>query len=145
MAEDAAQASTRSRSRMPSKTVSRARAGRRSGVRRAACRKRLHSIGVRLSETKPEIRMATLMVTANSWNRRPMMPLMNSTGMKTAASESVMERMVKPISRAPSMAACMRGLPISMWRTMFSRITMASSTTKPTESVSAISERLSSV
>ena len=32
--------------------------------------------------------------------------------------------------------------PISMWRTMFSSITMASSTTKPTESVSAISERL---
>ena len=102
-------------------------------------------MGVRLSETKPEIRIATLMVTANSWNRRPMMPLMNSTGMNTAASDSVMERMVKPISRAPSSAACMRGLPISMWRTMFSSITMASSTTKPTESVSAIRDRLSSV
>ncbi len=36
----------------------------------------------------------------------------------------------------------MRDLPISMWRTMFSSMTMASSTTKPTESVSAISERL---
>ena len=62
-------------------------------------RKRLHSIGVRLSETKPEIRIATLMVTANSWNSRPTMPPMNSTGMNTAASESVMERIVKPISR----------------------------------------------
>ena len=73
-----------------------------------------------------------------------MMPLMNNTGMNTAASERVMERIVKPISRPPSNAACMRGLPISMCRTMFSRITMASSTTKPTESVSAMSERLSS-
>ncbi len=36
----------------------------------------------------------------------------------------------------------MRVLPISMWRTMFSSITMASSTTKPTDSVSAISDRL---
>ncbi len=32
-----------------------------------------------------------------------------------------------------------------MWRTMFSIMTMASSTTKPTEMVSAISEKLSSV
>ena len=38
------------------------------------------------------------MVTANSLNSRPRMPPMNSTGMKTAASESVMETMVKPIS-----------------------------------------------
>ena len=46
--------------------------------------------------------MATQMVTANSLKSRPRMPPMNSTGMKTAASESVMETMVKPISpRAP--------------------------------------------
>ena len=37
----------------------------------------------------------------------------------------------------------MASLPISMWRTMFSSMTMASSTTKPTDSVSAMSERLS--
>ena len=36
----------------------------------------------------------------------------------------------------------MRVSPISMWRTIFSSMTMASSTTNPTESVSAISERL---
>ena len=68
---------------------------------------------------------------------------MNSTGINTAASDSVMEIIVKPISRAPVKAACMGGSPISMCRTMFSSITMASSTTKPTESVNAISERLS--
>ena len=63
--------------------------------------------------------------------------------MNTAASEIVIDTMVKPISLAPSSAACMRGLPISMCRTMFSSMTMASSTTKPTDSVRAISERLS--
>ena len=87
--------------------------------------------------------MAMPIVTANSWNSRPMMPPMNSTGMNTAVSDSVIERIVKPISRDPSSAACRGRLPISMCRTMFSSITMASSTTKPTDSVSAIRERLS--
>src|ERR1035438_5754920 len=41
-------------------------------------------MGVSVSETKPEIRMATTMVTENSCRRRPTMPPMNSTGMKTA-------------------------------------------------------------
>ena len=71
------------------------------------------------------------------------MPPMKRIGMKTAASDSVIETMVKAISFDPSSAACMRGFPISMCRTMFSSMTIASSTTKPTESVSAISERLS--
>ena len=71
------------------------------------------------------------------------MPGMNSTGMNTATSETVIEMTVKPISRVPSSAACMRDLPISMWRWMFSSTTMASSTTKPTASVSASSEILS--
>ena len=63
--------------------------------------------------------------------------------MKTAVSDSVIDRIVKPISRAPSSAACIAGFPFSMWRTMFSSITIASSTTNPTDNVSAISERLS--
>ena len=71
-------------------------------------RKRLHSIGVSVTETTPEIRIATQMVTANSLNSRPSTPPMNSTGMNTAASESVIETMVKPISREPSSAASQR-------------------------------------
>ena len=63
--------------------------------------------------------------------------------MKTAASDSVIDTIVKAISADPSSAACIRVLPISMCRTMFSSMTMASSTTNPTESVSAISDRLS--
>ena len=38
------------------------------------------------------------------------MPPMNSTGMNTAISDSVIEMMVKPISREPLMAACERFL-----------------------------------
>ena len=34
---------------------------------------------------------------------------MNSTGMNTATSDSVIERIVKPISREPSSAACIGG------------------------------------
>ena len=86
---------------------------------------------------------AAAMTTANSWSSRPTMPPMNSTGRNTAASEAVIETMVKPISRAPRRAASIRPMPSSRWRTMFSSITMASSTTKPTARVSAISERLS--
>ena len=50
--------------------------------------------------------------------------------------------MVKPISRAPFSAASNGRMPSSMWRTMFSSMTMASSTTKPTDSVSASSVML---
>ena len=63
--------------------------------------------------------------------------------MNTATSDTVIERIVKPISDAPSSAACSGFFPISMWRTMFSSITMASSTTKPTDSVRAMSESVS--
>ena len=63
--------------------------------------------------------------------------------MNTAASETVIDTTVKPISEAPSIAACLVGFPISMCRTMFSSTTIASSTTNPTASVSAISDRLS--
>ncbi len=63
--------------------------------------------------------------------------------MKTAISEVLMESTVKPISREPSMAASKGDMPASMWRLMFSMTTIASSTTKPVEMVSAISERVS--
>ncbi len=52
---------------------------------------------------------------------------------------------MKPTSFAPSNAASNRLMPASMWRVMFSSTTMASSTTKPVATVSAMSERLSRV
>ena len=68
---------------------------------------------------------------------------MNSTGMTAATSDSVIDTTVKAICREPARAASIRLMPCSSWRTMFSSTTMASSTTKPTDSVNAISERLS--
>ena len=103
---------------------------------------RAHSIGVSVSDTKPEMMMATAIVTANSRKTRPTMPPISSTGMNTAISENVIEMMVKPISRAPLSAASNGRMPPSMWRTMFSSMTMASSTTKPTDSVNASSVML---
>ena len=107
-------------------------------------RKRLHIIGVSVSDTKPDTRIADMMVTANSCSRRPSTPPMNNTGMNTAASDSVIDMIVKPISFDPLSAASRPPSPFSRWRTMFSSITIASSTTNPTDSVSAIIERLSS-
>ena len=63
--------------------------------------------------------------------------------MNTAASETVIEMMVKPISFEPLSAASNGSSPVSMWRTMFSSITMASSTTKPMDRISAIIDMLS--
>ena len=108
-------------------------------------RKRLQSIGVSVTDTTPEMRMAVMIVTANSRNSRPRMPAMNRIGMKTAASETVIDTIVKPISFDPASAACSGGSPRSMCRTMFSSITIASSTMKPTERIRAIIDRLSSV
>ena len=62
--------------------------------------------------------------------------------MSTAISETVSDTIVKPICSAPFSAAASGVSPFSMYRTMFSIITMASSTTKPVEMVSAISVRL---
>ncbi len=104
---------------------------------------RAQSIGVSVSETKPETRIATVIVTANSWKTRPTTPLISKTGMNTATSEKVMDRIVKAISFAPLRAASNGFMPFSMWRVMFSSMTIASSTTKPTESVIASSEMLS--
>ncbi len=77
---------------------------------------REHSIGVRVSATKPEISTDTATVMPNSLNSRPTRPVRNATGTKTATSAIVVARIAKPISWAPSNAARMRGLPISRWR-----------------------------
>ena len=86
--------------------------------------------------------MVTASVTANSRNRRPTMSPMNSSGISTAISETVSETIVNPICSEPFSAARSGCSPSSIYRAMFSIITMASSTTKPVEIVSAISVRL---
>ena len=56
--------------------------------------------GVSVSETSPDARIATTIVIANSRKIRPTSPDMNTSGMNTAASEIVIERIVKLISLA---------------------------------------------
>ncbi|CAH0299139.1 hypothetical protein SRABI106_03724 [Rahnella aquatilis] len=63
--------------------------------------------------------------------------------MKTAISDSVIDSTVKLTSCAPFSAARTGPIPSSICRVMFSSTTMASSTTKPVEMISAIIERLS--
>ena len=57
-------------------------------------RNRLHSIGVSVTDTTPDTRMAAAMVTANSCISRPTSPPMKSTGMNTATSDSVIDMIV---------------------------------------------------
>ena len=70
---------------------------------------------------------------------------MKSRGIKTATREMLMEITVKPIWRAPLSAASRVESPCSIKRKTFSMTTMASSTTKPTEMVMAIKDRLSTL
>ena len=67
---------------------------------------RAHISGVSVSETMPLAMIDTTIVTANSRKMRPIKPLMNTSGRKTAASESVIDRIVKLISLALLIAAC---------------------------------------
>ena len=101
-------------------------------------------MGVRVSDTNAETAIATVTVTAaNSWNIRPTIPLISSNGMNTATREIEIERIVNAISPPASSAACKGFLPISICLAMFSTMTIASSTTKPTAIDRPISDRLS--
>ena len=75
---------------------------------------REHIIGVSVSETKPDNKMAKLIVIANSKKKRPTIPPMKRIGMNTATSEMVIDSTVKPISLAPLMAASYGFMPCSM-------------------------------
>ena len=70
-------------------------------------------------------------VSANGRNHSPAPPPMKATGMNTAMIENVVAVTARPISAVPLRAAVMRSAPRSMWRTMFSRTTMASSISTP--------------
>ena len=69
-------------------------------------------MGVVVSETTMETRMAVERVTANSRKSRPTMPPISRMGMKTAISEMLMVMTVKPISLAPSSEAAIGSIPV---------------------------------
>src|ERR1700722_7715355 len=89
-----------------------------------------------------EIAIDKQRVTANSWNSRPIKPPMNSKGTNTAINERLIESTVKLTSWAPFRAAYQGDIPTSINRAIFSISTMSSSTTKPVDTVNAMSERL---
>ncbi len=103
------------------------------------------SIGVVVSDTTSDTRIATDSVTANSRNSRPTIPPISRIGINTAISDVLIDSTVKPISFDPSSPRRTASCPLSRCRLMFSITTIASSTTKPVEIVSAIRLRLSSV
>ena len=113
-------------------------------LRRACRSSRLHIIGVSVSDTTADATTAMVSVSANSRNMRPTRPVMNSSGMNTAISETrERDHREADLARAAQRRLEAAFSPSSMWRTMFSIMTMASSTTKPVPIVSAISDRLS--
>ena len=81
---------------------------------------------------------------ANGWRMRPTTPPIMRSGMNAAISERVIDRTVKMISFAPVTAARRGGTPAAMWRSVLSATTTASSTTSPTDRVSASRVILSS-
>ncbi|CUI44712.1 Uncharacterised protein [Achromobacter xylosoxidans] len=94
------------------------------------------------TDTTSEIRMAATSVIENSRNSRSTSPPMNRIDTNTTDSASVIATSVKPTSRTPRRAAWRGPSPRSRWREMFSSTTMASSTTRPAATISAISDRL---
>jgi len=100
-------------------------------------------MGTRVRETPAETRIARETTIANSWKSPPTTPGMKKMGMKTATSEIEIETIVNHISCEPRIAASKGSMPASTWRTMFSSMTIASSTTRPTASVMPRSETLS--
>ncbi len=89
--------------------------------------------------TNSDTSTANATVTPNWKKILPIMPPMNATGMNTAMTASVVAITARPISLVPSRAARWWSFPISRWRTMFSRTTMASSMSRPIASDSASS------
>ena len=77
---------------------------------------RPQSIGVTVSETIPETRMAKVRVSANSRRKRPMIPPRKISGMKAATRDRLIEITVKPICREPLSAARRGRMPASRLR-----------------------------
>jgi hypothetical protein len=85
----------------------------------------------------PEIVTAPASVSANSRKSEPVSPPWNAIGAYTAASVIVIAMIGPTSSRAPLSAASSWLCPSARWRSTFSTTTIASSTTRPTESTIA--------
>ena len=102
----------------------------------APCTSSYVSTGASVIAVKSEMPIEAAIVSANCWKSRPVVPGRNATGMKTDIRTNDVAMTAPPISRI-ARAVASNGLLLSstMWRTMFSSTTIASSTTKPVASV----------
>ena len=107
-------------------------------------RKMAESAGVSVSALNAEIETENAIVNANCRNKMPVVPGKSATGTNTDTSTSDVAITAPATSFiATDAALCGSVMPSTMCRSTFSITTMASSTTKPVATVSAISDRLS--
>jgi hypothetical protein len=98
--------------------------------------------GLKVSETKQEIKVDAEIVTANWRKNCPEIPDRNADGTNTAHSVSAIEISAPPTSSIVTCAALAGVMPRSRLRSTFSTTTIASSTTMPTASTRPNSDRL---
>ena len=103
---------------------------------------RAHKLGVSVSETTNETNIAAASVIENSRKSFSTSPPINKIETNTATSDRFIASNVKPTSLEPFSAARNGESPRSMCREIFSSTTIASSTTRPAATISAMSERL---
>src|ERR1035437_6186856 len=103
------------------------------------------SIGSSENETNSDTSTAHAMVSANGLKYCPATSPINPIGTNTATIENVVAVTASPIWSVPSCDALKWSFPISMWRTMFSRTTIASSMRMPIASESPSSDIVFSV
>ena len=103
---------------------------------------RLASTGQSVSATTDDSKTAIASVKPNSRNKAPACPPRNDSGTKTAASVAVVVTTAKNTCWVPKTAAARAPIPSDRRRTMFSKTTMASSTTMPVARTSARSIRM---
>jgi len=92
---------------------------------------------VKVKAANAEIKTEPATTKLNSRNKRPLVPSIKTIGKNTATNVIVVDITAKKISFAPSIPASNGSIPRSMRIYIFSVITIASSTTKPTESTTA--------
>ncbi len=102
-------------------------------------------MGVTVNETSRERSVAHTTVRPNSRKNCPTISVMKAMGAKTTTSQRVIAIAARAISFRPFTAAARGSSPRAMWRSMFSRMTMESSTRMPMHSPSAMRETTFSV
>ena len=87
-----------------------------------------------MTATNSDIVSENMTTTESCTNRMLETPVRKSSGTKTAMCVRVEARIADQTSSLPSIAACIRDLPFSMCRKVFSSTTIDASTIMPTPS-----------